>query len=146
MAWVWIVVTAENGWQRLVTRNGRTSERWCEKKDEREGEKEREREVGRGEEEERKNGPVPRFGLETLITQDHRLWQSNLLGCCLKNNHKHPAAIHTNTHKRKQREMGIKWNVEKWGAKRKRKSGRQWKWKKDMDICRKGWSERRAEL
>lgn len=32
------------------------------------------REGGNGErEEERKNGPVPRFGLETLITQDHRL-------------------------------------------------------------------------
>lgn len=40
-----------------------------------EGGKEKERGgdgVG-GEEEERKNGLVPQFGLETLITQDHRL-------------------------------------------------------------------------
>lgn len=36
-------------------------------------EEKREREWGGGAEEERKNGPVPRFGLETLITQDHRL-------------------------------------------------------------------------
>lgn len=36
-------------------------------------EREGKREGGRGEREERKNGPVPGFGLETLITQDHRL-------------------------------------------------------------------------
>lgn len=85
----------------------------------REGKRERE-------EEERKNGPVPRFGLETLITQDHRLWQSNLLGCCLKNNHKHPAATHTKTHTETQaagdgdkvecREMRGQTREKKWEA------------------------------
>ncbi len=39
----------------------------------RKGERERGGGGGGGEEKERKNGPVPRFGLETLITQDHRL-------------------------------------------------------------------------
>lgn len=57
---------------------------------------ERGRDEGR-EAEERKNGPILGFRLETLITQDHRLWQSNLLGCCLKNNHKRLGATCTNT-------------------------------------------------
>lgn len=111
---VWIVATAENRWQRTETRKKRERGEGVIRRRET-----REREGEREEDEERKNGPVPQFGLETLITQDHRLWQSNLLGCCLKNNHKRPAATNTHTHTR--REMGIKWSREMKGQAKEKK-------------------------
>lgn len=98
----WSIAGVWEGWRRIVTRNGRKIERLWEKREA--GDEERE---GK----ERKNGPIPGFGLETLITQDHRLWQSNLLGCCLKNNHKHPSATHKHTSV--WRKMGIKCNAQK---------------------------------